>query len=52
VALVKAEYNARLKALKNADTTFDNGFMAMVALSRAGAKATCQFENGWLWLIE
>jgi hypothetical protein len=52
VALVKAEYNARLKALKDADTTFDRGFMALVALSRAGAKATCQFDNAWLWLIE
>jgi len=52
VALVRAEYNARLNALKNADTTFDRGFMAMVALSRAGKKATCQFENAWLWLIE
>lgn len=52
VKLVKAEYNSRLKALKNADTTFDRGFMALVALSRAGKKATCQFENAWLWLIE
>ena len=52
VALVKAEHNARLKALKDADTTFDRGFMALVALSRAGAKATCQFDNAWLWLIE
>ncbi len=52
VTLVKAEYNRRLNALKNADTTFDSGFMAMVALSRAGAKATCQFDNAWLWLIE
>jgi len=52
VTQVKAEYNRRLKALRDADTTFDSGFMAMVALSRAGAKATCQFDNAWLWLIE
>ncbi|MBC7878677.1 MAG: hypothetical protein H7Y59_16020 [Anaerolineales bacterium] len=52
VQLVKAEYSARMKALKNADTTFDRGFMALVALSRAGTKATCKFENAWLWLIE
>jgi len=52
VTLVKTEYNRRLKALRDADTTFDSGFMAMVALSRAGAKATCQFDNAWLWLIE
>jgi hypothetical protein len=50
--MVKAEYNARMKALKNADTTFDRGFMALVALSRAGTKATCKFDNAWLWLIE
>jgi len=50
--LVRAEYRARLNALKNADTKFERGFMALVALSRAGKKATCQFENAWLWLIE
>ncbi len=50
--LVRAEYRARLNALKNADTKFERGFMALVALSRAGKKATCQFDNAWLWLIE
>jgi len=49
---VRAEYRARLNALKNADTIFERGFMALVALSRAGKKATCQFDNAWLWLIE
>lgn len=52
VQQVTAEYRARLRALENADTTFERGFMALVALSRAGTKATCQFDNGWLWLIE
>ena len=52
VVQVKAEYNARLKKLRDADTTYDQGFMALVALSRAGAKATCKFDNAWLWLIE
>jgi len=50
--LVRAEYRARLNALQNADTNFERGFMALVALSRAGKKATCQFDNAWLWLIE
>jgi hypothetical protein len=50
--LVRAEYRARLQALKDADTVFERGFMALVALSRAGKKATCQFDNAWLWLIE
>jgi len=49
---IKADYNARLKALRTADTTFDRGFTALVALSRAGTKATCQFDNAWLFLIE
>ena len=48
---VRAEYNARKKALANADTTFERGFTALVALSRAGTKATCQFDNAWLWLM-
>jgi len=52
VQQVTAEYRARLRALENADTSFERGFMALVALSRAGAKATCQFDNAWLWLIE
>lgn len=52
VAQVTAEYRARQRALENADTSFERGFMALVALSRAGAKATCQFDNAWLWLIE
>lgn len=49
---IKADYNQRLQNLRNADTTFDRGFTALVALSRAGAKATCQFNNAWLFLIE
>lgn len=52
VAQITAEYRARQRALQNADTTFDRGFMALVALSRAGKKATCQFDNAWLWLID
>lgn len=49
---IKADYNSRLKTLRNADTTFDRGFTALVALSRAGTKATCQFNNAWLFLID
>ena len=52
VQQITAEYKARQRALQNADTTFERGFMALVALSRAGKKATCQFDNAWLWLIE
>ena len=52
VEQIKANHRARLRALQNADTTFDRGFMALVALSQSGTKATCQFNNAWLWLIE
>jgi len=52
VQQINANYRARLRALENADTTFDRGFMALVALSQSGTKATCQFDNAWLWLIE
>lgn len=49
---IRADYNQRMQNLRNADTTFDRGFTALVALSRAGTKATCQFNNAWLFLIE
>jgi len=52
VAQITAEYNARKRALQNADTTFERGFMALVALSRDGKKTTCQFDYAWLWLID
>lgn len=52
VVQIQANFRARQRALQNADTTFDRGFMALVALSQSGTKATCQFENAWLWLIE
>jgi len=52
VKQIQADFRARQKALKNADTTFDRGFTALVALSRAGTKATCKFDNAWLWLID
>jgi len=52
VAQIQADFRARQKAFKNADKVFERGFVAMVALSQSGRKATCQFDNAWLWLIE
>jgi len=49
---IQADFRARRKALANADTTFERGFVAMVALSQSGRKTTCDFNNAWLWLIE
>ena len=52
VAQIRADFRARQKAFQNADKVFERGFVAMVALSQSGRKATCQFDNAWLWLIE
>jgi hypothetical protein len=51
VEQIKADFRARKAAFKNADTVFERGFVAMVALSQSGKKATCKFDNAWLWLI-
>lgn len=52
VLQAQAEYSARVKAFKNADTVFDRGFVAMVALSESGRTTKCSYDNAWLWLIE
>ena len=51
VAQIKADRSARVAAFKTAETQFDRGFIAMVALSESG-HTVCQFNNAWLWLIE
>jgi len=48
----RADLRARQKALREADTVFERGFVAMVALSQSGRKGVCKFDNAWLWLIE
>ena len=52
VEQIQADFRARRRALANADTTFERGFIAMVALSQSGRKTVCQYDNAWLWLIE
>jgi len=52
VAQIKADFAARQRAFNSADTVFDRGFMALVALSESGRKTTCRFDNGWLFLID
>jgi len=49
---IQADYAARQRAYNSADTVFDRGFMAMVALSESGRSTTCKFDNGWLFLID
>jgi hypothetical protein len=51
VEQIRADFRARQAAFRNSDTTFDRGFVAMVALCQSGRKGVCQFDNAWLWLI-
>ena len=59
----KAEYDAivqqmhayharRQQALASSDVYYERGFIALVALSEAGRRTVCEFNNAWLWLIE
>lgn len=49
---INSQYSQRLGAANNADKIFENGFIAMAALSESGRKTQCTFNNGWLFLIE
>lgn len=51
VAQIRGNYRARQEAFESADTVFDRGFIAMVALNESG-KTICQFDSAWLWLID
>ncbi len=51
VSKIQSNYNARLKILQDSDTIYERGFIAMVAATESG-RATCHFDNAWLWLIE
>lgn len=51
VQKIKADFAARLKAVNQADKTFERGFVAMLAVSESGL-TQCQFDRTWLWLIE
>jgi hypothetical protein len=51
IAQINADYAARMRAYSGADTVFDRGFMALVAVSESGRKTTCSFDNTWLFLI-
>ena len=52
VEQINADFRARRRALQNADTTFERGFIALVALSQSGRKTVCEFNYTWLWLME
>lgn len=51
VNTIQANFQARLNAARQAETSFERGFVAMVALSQSGA-TTCEFNDAWLWLLD
>jgi hypothetical protein len=51
VAGIQADFQARLNNARQADTSFERGFVALVALSQSGA-TTCEFNDAWLWLLD
>lgn len=51
VSQIRANHRSRQQAFESAETVFDRGFVAMVALSESG-RTVCKFDNAWLWLIE
>jgi hypothetical protein len=48
---LKSNFTLRLNNAKDANKTFDSGFLAMVAASESG-HTLCQFDNTFLWQIE
>lgn len=52
IAQMQADYAARQRAYSSADTVFERGFMALVALSESGRTTNCKFDNAWLFLID
>lgn len=48
---VQINYKAALTNFENKEAIFEEGFVAMLALSQSG-RTVCQFDDAWLWLIE
>ncbi|HSF81489.1 MAG TPA: hypothetical protein VLA49_09665 [Anaerolineales bacterium] len=48
---VQSNYQIALSNYKTREAVFEQGFVAMLALSESG-RTSCQFDNAWLWLIE
>jgi hypothetical protein len=51
VSQVQSNYQLALKNYRTTEAVFDQGFVAMLALSESG-HTECKFEKAWLWLIE
>jgi hypothetical protein len=48
---IQANYQTATKNFKSGNAVYDDGFLAMLALSQSG-HTICKFENAWLWLLE
>jgi len=51
VSQVRTNYQIALQNYKTTEAIFEEGFVAMIALSESG-RTNCQFTDAWLWLIE
>lgn len=51
VSQVQSNYQQALKNYKTSEAVFDQGFVAMLALSESG-HTECKYDKAWLWLIE
>jgi hypothetical protein len=48
---MQSNYQVALGNFKNKPAIFEDGFVAMLALSESGT-SVCKFDKAWLWLIE
>jgi hypothetical protein len=48
---IRSSFQTALNNYKNRKAIFDDGFLAMLALSESG-RTVCKFEDAWLWQIE
>ena len=48
---MQSNYQVALGNFKTKPAIFEDGFVAMLALSESGT-SVCQFDKAWLWLIE
>jgi hypothetical protein len=47
----QSSYNTALANYSDRPAVFEEGFLAMIALSESG-RTVCQFDKAWLWLLE
>jgi len=51
VGQMQTNYQVALGNFKNKPAVFEEGFVAMVALSESG-RTVCKYDKAWLWLLE